>query len=101
MSGTPSSGADGIHKSSHLGRGRDNLRVASSTGRPPSRAATMNSLLQIADLSLTPINAPKIVALSRDQRKFPYTAGLCQSNGRSSARGATRPPSSDIQVAPL
>jgi len=25
--------------------------------------------------------------------------GLCQSNGRSSARGATRPPSSDIQVA--
>ncbi len=24
---------------------------------------------------------------------------LCQSNGRSSARGATRPPSSDIQVA--
>ena len=25
--------------------------------------------------------------------------GLCQSNGRSSARGATRPPSSDIQAA--
>ncbi len=27
------------------------------------------------------------------------TEGLCQSNGRSSARGATRPPSSDIQAA--
>ena len=35
----------------------------------------------------------------RDLARAHVQIGLCQSNGRSSARGATRPPSSDIQAA--
>ena len=38
---------------------------------------------------------PDCYSLARDKA----FGGLCQSNGRSSARGATRPPSSEIQAA--
>ena len=48
-------GPDNVHKSPmsvQVG-----TTSASLTGRPPSKAAMMNSLLQVADLSSPPINA--------------------------------------------
>jgi CheY-like chemotaxis protein len=40
-----------------------------------------------------------IIMLTGRSEMLDRVVGLCQSNGRSSARGATRPPSSDIQAA--
>ena len=63
-----------------------NMRRA---GRTEDEAA-LRDAFQLSRPGGDPGPAGKVLLASR---------GLCQSNGRSSARGATRPPSSDIQAA--
>src|SRR5271157_207382 len=89
----------------HLGKQPSQVRPLDADApyqlRPTSRSQEVDLRLALSPhdvnlrrLMIEPVNhEPETMSAVDDHH------GLCQSNGRSSARGATRPPSSDIQAA--